>query len=113
MTSYQIETRGTNGQWTANVGDQNRFASEAEAEQAIESLRGLGDEWAAAEYRVAELQRCQGARLNDEACDSEPGEATNRVRYRGPTGTRDLLLCDGCYETWADDERIELLDERA
>lgn len=51
--AYRVETRGTDGQWTGNLGDgPNEFGSHAEAGAAIESLRALGGEWAAAEYRI-------------------------------------------------------------
>jgi transcription elongation GreA/GreB family factor len=35
---------------------ENRWATREEAEQAIEEARRLGDEWAAAEYRVVEVR---------------------------------------------------------
>lgn len=55
MTTYQIETRSTTGNWDGHVGDGNAFATQAEAEAAIGSLRAMGDEWASAEYRVVEI----------------------------------------------------------
>lgn len=38
--------------WTNELGDDNEFASEEEALEAIQSLRGLGDEWADGIYGV-------------------------------------------------------------
>jgi hypothetical protein len=59
---YQIQTRkpATDerhaNDWTSDgIGEGNRFATEAEAEAAIESLRALGRDWAESEYRVREL----------------------------------------------------------
>jgi hypothetical protein len=54
MATYQIETRTKpNAGWTTyGLGEPNEFATAEEAESAIESLRALGDDWAAAEYRV-------------------------------------------------------------
>lgn len=64
---YQIESRSTDTEapsyareWSADsVGDAdaNRFETIDEAEQAIEALRQLGDEWATAEYRVREMSQ--------------------------------------------------------
>lgn len=52
-THYAIKSRGQSGDWSAEyVGADNRFATESEAEAGIAALRGLGEEWAAAEYRV-------------------------------------------------------------
>lgn len=57
--AYQIETYDrTDRRWTTDgIGDPsaNRFSSAEEAEDAIESLRALGGEWAEAEYRVREV----------------------------------------------------------
>jgi len=56
--AYAIESRSaTSREWHRDVGDPraNRFADASEAEEAIESLRDLGDEWATAEYRVVVL----------------------------------------------------------
>jgi hypothetical protein len=56
--NYEIQTRNsTNPNWNVEgVGDNNRFDSEHAAEKAIESLRALGPDWAAAEYRVREIK---------------------------------------------------------
>jgi hypothetical protein len=59
-TTYQIQTRTeSNPSWTSDglmaIGE-NRWATREEAEQAIEEARRLGDEWAAAEYRVVEVR---------------------------------------------------------
>jgi hypothetical protein len=56
--AYRIETF-LNGYWDAQaVGrdEDNRFATEEEAETQIDALRELGDEWASAEYRVVEIE---------------------------------------------------------
>jgi hypothetical protein len=50
--SYEIETRGRYREWSNDTGDDNSFASEAEAWTMIEELKTLGEDWAAAEYRV-------------------------------------------------------------
>lgn len=54
--AWKIEARDRNGHWdaacVASEESANWFSSEAEALEAIESLRALGDEWATAEYRV-------------------------------------------------------------
>lgn len=58
LPAYQIETRRSVARgWTTEglgPGD-NRFSTPAEAEAAIAGLRALGDEWAAADYRVVEV----------------------------------------------------------
>lgn len=55
---YQIETRNEelwhSREWSPDVGGPNEFGTEAEAEAVIEELRKLGEDWAAAEYRVVE-----------------------------------------------------------
>jgi hypothetical protein len=51
--SYEIETRGRyRDEWTNDIGYDNEFASEADAREMIEELKTLGEDWAAAEYRV-------------------------------------------------------------
>lgn len=60
---YEIRIRDSQGQWQADlVGANNEFTSEAEAEEAIQLLRGLGRDWVAnldtgqpTEYRVFEV----------------------------------------------------------
>ena len=43
------------GQWTADgIGEPNLFATREEAEEAIEALRALGEEWADSTYDIAE-----------------------------------------------------------
>lgn len=55
-TRYEIQSRTDGGEWRSDgLGDANEFATEAEAKQAISELRALGEDWAAAEYRVAEV----------------------------------------------------------
>lgn len=50
------EQVGNGGQWTPyGIGD-NAPRSEEQCERDIESLRALGNEWAAAEYRVREAR---------------------------------------------------------
>lgn len=45
-------------QWTNdNIGTPNEFTTEEEAREAIEQLRRLGEDWAAAEYDVREIGR--------------------------------------------------------
>lgn len=60
MTTYEIQTRSDrHTEWDADaVGDRsaNRFATREEAEEAIEGLRALGDDWADAEYRVVPVR---------------------------------------------------------
>lgn len=61
--TYRIETRAqgcrdARGWTTEGVAPDmrdNRFGTRAEAETAIAELRALGDEWAAADYRVVEV----------------------------------------------------------
>lgn len=55
--TYRIETLD-GGTWTTDgIGDPeaNHFTSEAEAEATICDLRKLGEDWAAAKYRVVEV----------------------------------------------------------
>ena len=54
---FTIEVRSSHWasrDWSSDVGCPNEFGSEEEAEKAIEGLKGLGEEWASAEYRVVE-----------------------------------------------------------
>ncbi len=55
-TKYMIEGRGQAGDWSeeyvGNDTDANTFTTEEEAEESIQELRKLGDDWADAEYRV-------------------------------------------------------------
>lgn len=56
---YEIITRNRYGHWdNSQVGsdiEDNRFATEQDAWDAIEELRNLGDDWADAEYDVREV----------------------------------------------------------
>jgi hypothetical protein len=58
---YEIITRNPNNppgyrDWTTDaIGQPNEFVTREEAEEAIESLKALGDDWAEAEYRVREV----------------------------------------------------------
>ena len=56
---FQIESRSqhwSSRAWSPDgIGDSNEFASPAEAEAMIAELRKLGEDWAAAEYRVVEV----------------------------------------------------------
>lgn len=55
-TRYEVQSRTDGGEWRSDgLGDANEFVTEAEAEQAISELQALGDDWAAAEYRVVEV----------------------------------------------------------
>ncbi len=58
--TFQIESRNTASSLTSEwdidgIGEPNAFDTYEEAEAAIEELRQLGDDWAAAEYRVVEV----------------------------------------------------------
>lgn len=56
---FEIQAKGRYGDWDSEYvsGDPQatRFESEAEAEAAIEELRGLGPDWENGEYRVVEI----------------------------------------------------------
>jgi hypothetical protein len=57
--TYHIESHGRGREdwdraYVEETPDANTFDSEEEAHEAIESLRQIGSEWAAAEYRVVE-----------------------------------------------------------
>ncbi len=56
-TRYEIQSRNaTETSWTdEHIGEPNEFATVAEAEEAISILLTLGEDWAAAEYRVREI----------------------------------------------------------
>lgn len=50
---YRVEMLDDHGIWQEDlVGSDNFCATEREAQESIESLRELGDEWAGQEYRV-------------------------------------------------------------
>tara|TARA_R100000306_G_C4292982_1_gene101112 strand:- start:21 stop:377 length:357 start_codon:yes stop_codon:yes gene_type:complete len=49
---YEIQTCGRYSEWTNDIGDDNEFATTADALAMIKELKTLGEDWAAAEYRV-------------------------------------------------------------
>ena len=53
--TYEIITRFDNDWTNDGVGLGNEFATEEEARAAIEELKMLGGDWAAAEYDVREI----------------------------------------------------------
>jgi hypothetical protein len=57
---FQIETRKPDdkllSEWTSDIGDANKFATQQDAWTQIGELKKLGDEWASAEYRVVEVE---------------------------------------------------------
>jgi hypothetical protein len=54
MPRYEVQTTH-DGQWSNEVGADNVFDSEDEAERAIAELKTLDDDWRDAEYRVEEV----------------------------------------------------------
>ena len=54
--AYEIITRFDDVWTNDGVGLGNEFETEAEARAAIEEIKTLGGEWAAAEYDVREIE---------------------------------------------------------
>ena len=62
---FVIEVRSSHWasrDWSSDgIGDgPNEFGSAQDAEEAIEGLKGLGEEWDSAEYRVVEFNAQEG-----------------------------------------------------
>lgn len=53
---YRIEVLGHDGSWSPDIGDGNVFWTETEAWEAVDELRGLGDDWANSEFRVEPVE---------------------------------------------------------
>ena len=69
--SLEEEHTGRFSNWSSDgIGTDNVFDTEDEAEEGIEQLRKLGEEWAAAEYRVHEIADEHGGYCGCDACYS-------------------------------------------
>ena len=53
---YQIETRNKyDSNWSSYIGSDNFFSTKKKANDAIDELKKLGEDWAESEYRVQEM----------------------------------------------------------
>lgn len=56
IIGYEILSRTNGSEWRDDgIGDPNQFGTEAEAQAAIDSFATLGEDWAAAEYKISPL----------------------------------------------------------
>jgi hypothetical protein len=88
---YEIQTVHS-GQWSAEIGEPNEFDTEAEAQEMIERLKSLGDDWSAAEYRVRTIADVQAGYQVIQHPGSGERYAANAdiTRVAGPLDYTDL-----------------------
>jgi hypothetical protein len=67
---YEITNNGS----TETIGDNNQFATEQEAREAIEKLKAFGGDWAEGEYDVRQIQYLTG-RQKEEIKEAAHGTA--------------------------------------